>query len=50
MALLTTFNRERGITIVMVTHEAEMAAYARRRIDFRDGLILGDLLPEAASP
>jgi len=42
MALLTRFNRERGITIVMVTHEAEMAAYARTRILFRDGRIVRD--------
>ncbi len=39
MELLTRFNRERGITIVMVTHEREMAAYARRKIRFLDGLI-----------
>ena len=39
MDLLTRFNRDRGITIVMVTHETDMAAYARRRIQFKDGLI-----------
>ncbi len=39
MELLTSFNRERGITIVMVTHEADMARYAGRRIHFLDGLI-----------
>jgi putative ABC transport system ATP-binding protein len=39
MELLTTFNRERNITIIMVTHEAEMAAYAGRRIHFIDGVI-----------
>ncbi|WP_373500621.1 ABC transporter ATP-binding protein [Desulfococcus sp.] len=39
MALLTDFNRQRGLTILMVTHEAEMAAYAGRRIQFRDGRI-----------
>lgn len=39
MELLTSFNQKMGITIVMVTHEAEMAAYARRRIQFRDGRI-----------
>jgi putative ABC transport system ATP-binding protein len=39
MELLTRFNRERGLTILMVTHEAEMAAYAGRIIRFRDGLI-----------
>jgi len=40
MDLLTRFNRERGITIVMVTHETDMAAYAGRRIGFRDGYII----------
>jgi putative ABC transport system ATP-binding protein len=39
MDLLTAFNRERGITIVLVTHEQEMAAYAKRTIRFLDGLI-----------
>lgn len=39
MALLTALNKERGITIIMVTHEAEMAAYAGRRIQFLDGII-----------
>jgi putative ABC transport system ATP-binding protein len=39
MELLARFNRERGLTIVMVTHEAEMAAYASRIVRFRDGLI-----------
>lgn len=37
MELLTAFNRERGITIIMVTHEPDMAAYAGRRIHFLDG-------------
>lgn len=39
MDLLTSFNQDQGITIVMVTHEPDMAAYAGRRILFRDGLI-----------
>lgn len=42
MDLLTGFNRDDGITIVMVTHEAEMAAYAKRIVHFRDGLIETD--------
>jgi putative ABC transport system ATP-binding protein len=42
MELLTTFNRERGITVLMVTHDPDMAAYARRQIQFRDGRILAD--------
>ncbi|HKZ73663.1 MAG TPA: ABC transporter ATP-binding protein [Steroidobacteraceae bacterium] len=39
MRLLASFNREQGITIVMVTHEAEMAAYAGRLILFKDGRV-----------
>jgi putative ABC transport system ATP-binding protein len=40
MEILTTLNREQGITIVMVTHEREMAQYASRTIHFRDGLVV----------
>ncbi len=42
MELLTSFNRELGITIVMVTHEAEIAEYAARVISFRDGRMSDD--------
>ena len=38
MELLGRFNRDQGITIVMVTHEADMAAYAHRLVHFLDGL------------
>jgi len=41
MNLFTALNGQ-GITIIMVTHEADVAAYAGRRITFRDGLIIGD--------
>ena len=41
MELLRSFNRDKGITIIMVTHEHEMAQYASRSIHFRDGLIDG---------
>ncbi len=41
MTLFTTLNRQ-GITIIMVTHESDVAAHAGRRITFRDGLIIGD--------
>ena len=37
MGLLKDLNTRLGQTIVMVTHEAEMAAYASRLIEFRDG-------------
>lgn len=39
MELLTSLNRDRAITVVMVTHETDMAAYAKRTIRFLDGLI-----------
>lgn len=39
MEFLTTLNRESGITVLMVTHEPDMAAYARRIVHFKDGLI-----------
>ncbi|MEO1083610.1 MAG: ABC transporter ATP-binding protein [Acidobacteriota bacterium] len=40
--LITRLNQASGITVVMVTHEPEMAAYARRIITVRDGLIASD--------
>ena len=42
MELLTSLNRDQGITIVMVTHEPDMAAYAKRQIHFLDGLVESD--------
>jgi putative ABC transport system ATP-binding protein len=39
MGLLTSINRDRGVTVIMVTHEPDMAAYAKRVVRFRDGLI-----------
>ncbi len=39
MNLLKSFNRDLGITIIMVTHENEMAEYANRTVHFRDGVI-----------
>ncbi|NOS90267.1 MAG: ABC transporter ATP-binding protein [Methylococcaceae bacterium] len=42
MELLTAFNRDQGITVVMVTHEPDMAAYAKRIVQFKDGLIAHD--------
>ena len=48
MDLLTMLNRERGITVVMVTHEPDMAAYAGRIIRFVDGRIAADEQKKAA--
>ncbi len=42
MKLVTALNRERGLTIIMVTHEADIAAYAGRQIIFTDGQITSD--------
>jgi putative ABC transport system ATP-binding protein len=40
MDIFTKLNKEKGITIVMVTHEADIGAKAKRRIHMRDGLIV----------
>jgi putative ABC transport system ATP-binding protein len=42
MALLGALSRERGITIVMVTHDLEIAQHAGRHVSFRDGRIVSD--------
>jgi len=42
MQLLQRLNREQGITVLMVTHEPEMAAFARRIVHFRDGRVERD--------
>jgi putative ABC transport system ATP-binding protein len=39
MQLLTDLNRNSGITVLMVTHEPDMAAYARTIVHFKDGLV-----------
>jgi len=43
MDLFSQFNREEGITLVLVTHEADIAAYARRCIRFQDGRVIEDV-------
>lgn len=40
MELLTSLQAEHGITVVMVTHEPEMALWASRTVEFRDGKII----------
>ncbi|MGE5061511.1 MAG: ABC transporter ATP-binding protein [Betaproteobacteria bacterium] len=42
MELFQNLNTREGITIVLVTHEPDIADYAKRRIVFRDGLIISD--------
>jgi putative ABC transport system ATP-binding protein len=46
MGLLVALNRDHGITVLMVTHEPDMASYARRMVHFVDGRIAKD----AANP
>jgi putative ABC transport system ATP-binding protein len=43
MALLVALNRDEGITIMMVTHEPDMANYAHRMVTFVDGKIARDV-------
>jgi putative ABC transport system ATP-binding protein len=47
MQVCATLNRQ-GITVVVVTHESDIAAFARRRIIFRDGLVVADERAEDA--
>jgi putative ABC transport system ATP-binding protein len=42
MELIVRLNREQGITVLMVTHEPDMAAYAGRVVHFVDGLVESD--------
>ena len=46
MALFSELNRE-GITVVLVTHEPDIAAHAKRQVRFLDGHIVSDHLTEA---
>ncbi len=49
MDLFTRLNSERGITVVLITHEHDIAAFARRLVHFRDGRIEHDgaVVPQA---
>ena len=50
MGIFQGLNRDPGITIVLVTHEADVAAYAGRVVTFRDGQIVSDVRQTAARP
>ena len=49
MALLSALNAEDGITVVLITHEPDMARYAKRHLVFRAGLLISDSKTEAAA-
>ena len=42
MGIFQRLNREKGITIIMITHEPDIAAFAKRNILFKDGKIVDD--------
>lgn len=46
MELITTLNRDKGITVVMVTHEEDIAAHAGRLLRFVDGHLASDSAAE----
>src|SRR6266536_2680697 len=43
MNILQRLNREQGLTVVLVTHEADIAAYARRVLTMCDGVVVSDM-------
>ncbi len=49
MDVLTKLNREQGITVIVVTHDPDVAAYADRVVTFRDGVIISDTRKEGAA-
>lgn len=50
LQLLIELNRREGTTLVMVTHDRELAAHADRRITLRDGLVVSDELANVEQP
>ena len=49
MDLMVNLNRERGLTIVLVTHDSQIGKQAHRIVRMQDGEIVGEERPEAAS-
>jgi macrolide transport system ATP-binding/permease protein len=50
MKTIGTLNRERGVTVVLVTHEPDMAAFADRVVTMRDGVIVSDRRQAPTAP
>ncbi len=47
MEILLSLNRERGTTLVIVSHDPEVAEQARRIIHIRDGIVEGEEIPQS---
>jgi putative ABC transport system ATP-binding protein len=50
MATLDRLNAERGLAVVLVTHDAEVAARARRQVHLRDGVVQSDSAALSTGP
>ncbi len=42
MGIFQRLNQERGITVVLITHEMDIAEYGTRMVSFRDGQVVAD--------
>jgi putative ABC transport system ATP-binding protein len=49
MEILQQLNQEHGLTVVIVTHEADIAQFAKRALEFRDGKMIKDVLIQRRS-
>jgi putative ABC transport system ATP-binding protein len=49
MSLLQSMNREHAVSVIVVTHEVDIAAYAQRQVVFRDGQVIQDAAPTKVS-
>ncbi len=48
MAIFRSLNAHRHLTTIMITHDPEMAAYARRQVELRDGCVISDQMTQPA--
>ena len=50
MEIISRLNREHGLTVLVVTHDPDVAAYTDRVVTFRDGAIISDVRTREAPP
>ncbi len=48
MAIFRSLNAHRHLTIIMITHDPEMAAYAPHQVERRDGCVISDRMTQPA--